>query len=238
MAFSRPHLAIGAILTQKLGVHLDILSILFISIRSEINKMLNIMVGRPRSIDREAVLNAAQAVAARDGAGQLTLESVAIEAGISKASVLYDYKTKQALVKALIERRISRENDRIAKIEQHLGPVPNAAIRAQLSSELQELSDEDRKVTLALCAVVSQDADLRQPVQDMFAQRIAHVIETSEKPRGPLLAFLAAEGMKSLEWLGLHQWPSEERKRLLNEIRWLVDQEPEVRECDKVPDLS
>tara|TARA_S200002703_G_scaffold19383_1_gene15721 strand:+ start:207 stop:797 length:591 start_codon:yes stop_codon:yes gene_type:complete len=194
------------------------------------------MVGRPRSIDREAVLDAAQAVAARDGAGHLTLESVAIEAGISKASVLYDYKTKQALMKAVIERRIATENNRIEEIEQHLGPVPNVAIRARLSSELQELSDEDRKVALSLCAVVSQDADLRRPVQDMFARRIAHVMETSDKPRGSILAFLAVEGLKSLEWLGLHQWPSEERKRLLSEIRWLVDQEPEERACDKVTD--
>ncbi|WP_193170125.1 TetR/AcrR family transcriptional regulator [Nisaea nitritireducens] len=194
------------------------------------------MVGRPRSIDREAVLDAAQAVAARDGAGQLTLESVAAEAGISKASVLYDYKTKQALLKALVERRIATESNRIEGIEQHLGPVPNVAIRARLSSELQELSDEDRKVALGLCAVVSQDADLRRPVQDMFTQRIAHLMETSEKPRGPLLAFLAVEGLKSLEWLGLYKWPSEERKRLLSEIRWLVDQEPEERACDEVTD--
>tara|TARA_R110002012_G_scaffold55069_6_gene140686 strand:+ start:1542 stop:2132 length:591 start_codon:yes stop_codon:yes gene_type:complete len=195
------------------------------------------MVGRPRSIDRDAVLDAAQAVAARDGAGRLTLESVASEAGISKASVLYDYKTKQALIKALIERRISTESDRIEKIEQALGPVPNVAIRARLSSELQGFSDEDREVALGLCAVVSQDADLRRPVQEMFAQRIAHVIGTSDKPRGPLLAFLAVEGLKSLEWLGLHEWPSEERKRLISEIRWLVDQEPEEHACDTVTDL-
>ncbi|MEQ8332726.1 TetR/AcrR family transcriptional regulator [Nisaea sp.] len=194
------------------------------------------MIGRPRSIDRETLLDAAQTVAARDGAGRLTIESVASEAGISKASVLYDYKTKQALIKALIERRIATESDRIGEIEQALGPVPNVAIRARLSSELQGLSDEDRKVALGLCAVVSQDADLRRPVREMFAQRIAHIMDTSDKPRGPLLAFLAVEGLKSLEWLGLHEWPSEERKRLISEIRWLVDQEPEERACDTVTD--
>lgn len=194
------------------------------------------MVGRPRSIGREAVLDAAQAVAARDGAGHLTLDAVAVEAGISKASVLYDYKTKQALIKAIIERRIAAENEKIAKIEAQLGQVPNAAIRAQLSAELQELSDEDRKVAHGLCAVVSQDAELRHPVQEMIAQRIAHITETSETKRGPLLAFLAMEGLKSLEWLGLYEWPSEERKRLFSEIRWLIDQEPEERACDIVTD--
>lgn len=196
------------------------------------------MVGRPRSIDRDAVLDAAQAVAVRDGAGQLTLEAVAVEAGISKASVLYDYKTKQALIKALVERRIASENAKIEQIETRLGHVPNVAIRAQLSSELQGLSDEDGAVMLSLCAVVAQDADLRHPVQEMIARRITRVKETEENPHGSMLAFLALEGLKALERLGLHQWPSEERKQLLSEIRWLVDQKPEERACDKLTDSS
>jgi len=184
------------------------------------------------------VLDAAQAVAARDGAGQLTLEAVALEAGISKASVLYDYKTKQALIKALVERRIASESAKIQQIETQLGPVSNTAIRALLSSELQGRSDEDRAVMLSLCAVVSQDADLRHPVQNMIAQRIAHVAETSENSRGPMLAFLAMEGLKALEWLGLYQWPVEERKQLLSEIRWLVDQTPKECPCDNISDSS
>ena len=86
------------------------------------------MVGRPRTIDRESVLDAAQAVAARDGAAYLTLEAVATEAGISKASVLYDYKNKQALMRAVIERRIAAEDARIQEIQDRLGDEPNAAI--------------------------------------------------------------------------------------------------------------
>ena len=57
-------------------------------------------MGRLRIIDRDAVLTAAERVVRRDGAARLTIEAVAAEAGISKASVLYDYKTKQALIKA------------------------------------------------------------------------------------------------------------------------------------------
>ncbi|MEP0478209.1 TetR/AcrR family transcriptional regulator [Nisaea sp.] len=182
------------------------------------------------------MLDAAQAVAVRDGAGKLTLEAVAIEAGISKASVLYDYKTKQALIKALVERRIASENAKLRHIENGLGHIPNAAIRAQLSSELQEPSDEDGAVMLSLCAVVAQDADLRHPVQEMIAQRITRVKETVENPRGSMLALLALEGLRALERLGLHKWPSEERKQLLSEIRWLVEQEPEERACDEVTD--
>lgn len=190
-------------------------------------------MGRPRKIDREAVLDAAQAVVAREGAAQLTLEAVAAEAGISKASVLYDYKTKQALMKAVIERRIAAEDVRIRAIEEKLGPVPNAAIRARLASELRVLSDEDRAVALSLCAMVAEDAELRKPVQDMIAQRISKIMKTSEQSRGALLAFLAIEGLMALEWLGLHRWPVEERDALIAEMRWLADQKPERLACDR-----
>jgi AcrR family transcriptional regulator len=195
------------------------------------------MVGRPRTIDRETVLDAAQTVAARDGAAYMTLEAVATEAGISKASVLYDYKNKQALMKAVIERRIAAEDARIEEIQNRLGPnEPNAAIRARLIAESRELSDEDRAVALSLCASVAGDTDLRAPVREMMARRVARVRDTSENPRGAMLAFLAIEGLKALEWLSLYEWPSEERRKLMSEIHWLVDQKPEQIPCDEATD--
>ena len=51
-------------------------------------------MGRKRTIEPDAVLDAAEQVVMRDGAARLTLDAVACAAGISKASVLYDYKTK------------------------------------------------------------------------------------------------------------------------------------------------
>lgn len=184
-------------------------------------------MARPRTIDRDAVLDAAQRVVARDGAAGLTLEAVAAEAAISKASVLYGYGTKQALMKALIERRIATEDDRIGEIEAQFGPLPDAPIRARLVSELRDLTDEDRSVALSLCAMVAQDAELRAPVQEMMRRRIAKVLETSAQPRGALLAFLAVEGLMALEWLGLHRWQAQERGELIAEIFWLAGQQPE-----------
>src|SRR3546814_9056273 len=101
-------------------------------------------------------------------------------------------------MKALIERRIAAEDGRIGEIEARLGPVPDAAIRARLASELRDLTDEDRSVALSLCALVAQDADLRAPIQEMMRRRIAKVLETSTQPRGALLAFLAIEGLMAL----------------------------------------
>lgn len=64
-------------------------------------------MGRKRVIDQQAVLDAAERVVGRDGAANLTIDAVAREAGINKASVLYDHKSKQALVEAVVDRALS-----------------------------------------------------------------------------------------------------------------------------------
>lgn len=186
-------------------------------------------MGRHRTIGRDMVLDAAERVVTRDGAARLTLDAVAAEAGISKASVLYDYKTKRALIRAVIERRVAAEKARIGTFVDALAGEPNAQIRGRLAATSRSFSDEDRTVALNLCAALAQDADLREPIQQSYRELIADITAGSTHPRRAMLAFLAAEGLMLMEWFGLHSWPAEERERLVAEIGLLVDQPPDGR---------
>lgn len=183
-------------------------------------------MARPRVIDRDAVLDAAERVAVRDGPARLTLDAVAAEAGIAKASVIYDYKCKQALIEAMIARRMAAEDARIAAAAEAVGDGPDRAIRGRILAAARAVPEEERGVALALTASLAQDAALRRPVQDSYRRRIAQILAESRSPRGALLAFLAVEGLMALEWLALHGWAPEERERLLAEIAWLAEQEP------------
>ncbi|WP_186388860.1 TetR/AcrR family transcriptional regulator [Stappia sp. TSB10P1A] len=183
-------------------------------------------MGRKRTIKRDTVLDAAEQVVIRDGAARLTLDAVACEAGISKASVLYDYKTKQALIKAVVERRVAAHTSCEQALAESFSGDPDAAIRSRIEVASHLLTEEDRAVALGLLASLAQDADLREPIARTYGQRIAQITGTSRSPRGALLAFLALEGLMSLEWLGLHNWAPEERARIIAEIGWLVDQVP------------
>ena len=59
----------------------------------------------PRRGDtRKRLLDAAAAVVRRDGAGALTLDAVAAEAGVSKGGLLYHFPTKEAMIAVLLER--------------------------------------------------------------------------------------------------------------------------------------
>src|SRR5690606_314330 len=193
-------------------------------------------MARPRVIEQDDILDAAEAVVVRDGAAHLTLDAVAAAAGISKASVIYDYKTKQQLIKAVIERRRALEEERICSASAGLGEVAGAPIHGMIAAAATAAQDEMRAVGINLAGAVAQDSELRKPVAEFYQEKIATVMETiKDNSRGGLLAFLALEGLKALEWNEFHCWPDHERQRMLREIARLDDAEPAPEEIATPP---
>lgn len=190
-------------------------------------------MSRPRVIDQNKILDAAEAVVARDGAARLTLEAVAAEAGISKASVIYDYKSKHALIKAVIERKVAEENEKTCAAIERLGPVSNARIKGRIAAATP-VPDHMQAIAVNLCAALAQDAELRSLLQESLNQEVAAILETSDNPRRALLAFLALEGLKLLEFLILKTWPEPERTKILREIEQLVETSPSMT-ADEAP---
>lgn len=183
-------------------------------------------MARPRVIEQDDILDAAEAVVVRSGAAHLTLDAVAVEAGISKASVIYDYKTKQQLIKAVIERRVARGEERIRTATEELGAVSSASLRGLIAASSDAEPDDARAVAVNLGAALAQDDELRKPIADYYERTIASVMATSESPRSGLLAFLALEGLRVLEWHNFHSWAEDERRGILRDIGWLVDALP------------
>lgn len=179
-------------------------------------------MGRTRVIDRDQLLDAAERVVARDGAAKLTLESVAAEAGVSKASVLYDHKTKQALTAALVRRALERDNAFNAAAAERLGDVDARVLRGRIAAAANPLPPEQRAVALSLCAALAQDAGLRQSMQANQSAVIQALQADTAQPRAALLAYLALEGLKLLESLDFHTFAKPERDRLLREIEDLA----------------
>ncbi|PVM91961.1 TetR/AcrR family transcriptional regulator [Caulobacter endophyticus] len=184
-------------------------------------------MGRKRIVDRDAVLDAAEAVVARDGAARLTLDAVAEQAGIGKATVLYDFKTKAALIDAVVERAVARDNAFNTAMTDSLAGQGDAVIRGRILAAATPLPDDFRAVALNLCAALAQDASLRGRIQENQRAVIAGLTADAASPRGALLAYLALEGLKLLEALDYHAWPVEQRTRILREINWLVTARPD-----------
>lgn len=184
-------------------------------------------MGRKRVIDQQAVLNAAERVVGRDGAANLTIDAVAKEAGVNKASVLYDHKSKQALVEAIINRAFQRDNAYHAGIEEQISEPQDRVIKGRILAASDPPNDEFKAVALNLSAALALDVGLRGKMQESQARTIARIKETSPSPGGALLAYLALEGLKFLEHLDFHHFVREDRDRILREINWLVTAHPE-----------
>lgn len=193
-------------------------------------------MARPRVIEQDDILDAAETVVVRGGAAHLTLDAVAIEAGISKASVIYDYKSKQQLIKAVIERRVALGEERVRAMTEDLGAVSDASIRGLIAAASETEPDNARAVAVNLGAALAQDDELRKPIEDYYDRIIASVMATSRSPRVGLLAFLALEGLRALEWHDFHSWPDDERRRILRDIGWLVDAVPTPGKVKDEPD--
>jgi AcrR family transcriptional regulator len=172
------------------------------------------------------VLDAAQAVVARIGAARLTLDAVAVEAGISKASVIYDYKSKQALIEAVVRRAMTADNAVNQAATEALGDVANPVVLGRIAAAADPLPPEGRAAALALCAALAQDAHLRTVMQDQQSSVLDAIQMRSAQPRGSLLAYLALEGLKLLESLDFHTFHKDQRDALLSEIAWLAEQQP------------
>ena len=156
-------------------------------------------MARPRHIDQDAILLAAEKIVIRDGVGRLTIEAVAIEAGISKASVLYDFKTKDALIRELIASRIGQYRRKYNEAIERVGDRPDAFIRGAIEMA-RERSDDERALASGLCDIVVRSPDARSPVKDLIQDNLDRV-KASPHPRGLQLAIFALSGLQENERL-------------------------------------
>ncbi|ADO41804.1 TetR/AcrR family transcriptional regulator [Ketogulonicigenium vulgare] len=184
---------------------------------------------RPRKHDQSQILDAVERVVARDGV--LTVDAVAKEAGVSKATVLYEHASKKDLVGALVARTIAADNAfNAAAAAEFTGP--DAALRGRISAARRSPPQQGgNAAVLALVAALLQDADLRGDFrrnQNALGQAL---LDGASHPRAARLAWLALEGLKFQQYLELHEWSDAARAEILQDIENLAltgNIEPEV----------
>lgn len=150
-------------------------------------------MGRKQTIDRSALLDAAERVVLRDGAGQLTMDAVASEAGVSKGGVLYAFPSKDALIDALFSR-VYAAMDKIAEdfIAKAGDTGENWAKAHVLSSRDAETLISERSV--ALIANFMRSPEYRKGARDYYGMILGRLDLSTLAGRKARLALLATEG--------------------------------------------
>lgn len=181
-------------------------------------------MGRPATITRDALLHAAEAVVLEAGAGHLTLDAVAAKAGVSKGGLLHTFRTKDALIQAMLERLISQADAAIEAQKGRLAGQPNAAIRSYLVGSF-ETDDVDPATAMGLLAAVAENPKLLEPVRAFYRTRLAEILAEAEDETGALMIWLAAEGMLLLGLLGVSPLSEEQRASVLARLTDLAGEE-------------
>jgi AcrR family transcriptional regulator len=159
------------------------------------------MAGRPRSIDRNKVLDAAEAVVARTGAAALSFEAVAREAGITKSGVQYCFGTRENLVRSIIQRwGDTFERDVLLRA----GPyrLPRAIIRGHIEAT-RDGDEAEYSRSAAIMSALLQRPDQVAATRDWYTSRFAQLDMANASDRQAAIALLASEGAFMLRTFGL-----------------------------------
>lgn len=119
---------------------------------------------------RDRLLDAAEAVVAREGVSHLTLEAVANEAGVSKGGLLYHFPAKSALVTAIVERLANRCESRQAEAVADDPQAAGAFARAYLTVRTQPPDPQREPIHTAVLAAIGTDPEYLDPLRQRVAE--------------------------------------------------------------------
>ena len=138
------------------------------------------IMARPATDLRERALAAAIAIASRDGAGSMSIDAVAREAGVSKGGVLHHFPSKEALVLEVVRHLTAQFAAAVeAEAERDLEPV-GRYVRAFLRA----LADPNLVIVgRAMLSAVAHDLSLLERASAMVA---THTSPTRPKVRSGL----------------------------------------------------
>ncbi|AHF79052.1 Putative TetR family transcriptional regulator (plasmid) [Sodalis praecaptivus] len=174
-------------------------------------------MGRNKTIDQEALLDAAEAVVMRGGAGNLTFDAVARQAGVSKGGVLYAFATKDALIDAML-RRVVANYDRI--LEDFLamrGDSPETRIHAYVEANRKEDAEVITRA-VALMASFMRAPAFQAETNTFYKDLFAMFDITNLAGRRLRLALLATEGAFALRGFKFYAFSDREWQAIHDDI--------------------
>lgn len=159
-------------------------------------------MGRPKSVNRNEVLDAAERIVSEEGAGALSIGSVASAAGISKGGVQSTFGTKEGLIVAILDRWIAEDERSFQAALVQTGSPPDPA-RAHLHTTRAADGSSQTRIA-SLLAVLVQSPEHLAGVRRWYAERLGRLQADTSAEKMIRIALLAAEGAFLIRFLGLH----------------------------------
>jgi AcrR family transcriptional regulator len=176
---------------------------------------------------REKLIQAAAQLVVSKGINRVTLEQVALEAGVSKGGLLHHFPTKQALLNGLMEQVGKVFKARLEKFmsletSDQPGRLARAYIRASFEYEADEL-----QLTNAIAKVVSEFPELLLELQEEFVQLDQEMQSDGLPAARAIVIRLACDGLWFSELIGVASLQEPLRQQMLEELIAMTRLEPD-----------
>lgn len=160
---------------------------------------------------REAILDAAEALIRESGVNRMTLDAVAARAGLSKGGLLYNFPSKDALLRGMIERFVETLN----------APSEGSAAARIAEIRLAKLASipENQKASHSMLAAIAENPTLLDPIRDAHAKLWSQIKGRDADPDQALIAWLAVEGLCVFEMFATSPLTPEEQTRIVTKLR-------------------
>jgi len=166
------------------------------------------------------ILGAARAIAAREGAGKITIDAVAKEAGLSKGGVLYNYPTKKALLSGLLDQMLAEHRELLGAVpERHHSRTLRGHLETVLHSE-----DVDDDLSMAILAAAASDPRLLDPLRAELTGDLERILSDTQDNPGAMIVILAIQGLRFQKLLGLPDGGGDLRERVIERLRTMINE--------------
>lgn len=174
---------------------------------------------------KDRILDAAERVVLRDGGGHLTLDAVAHETALSKGGVLYNFPTKDELVRGMIARLSERFGTEMARLAAMDPATPGRNTRAYVEACFPTptaLSGPHDLVAAGLLAAVATNPSLLDPLKEAAQLTQAVLEEDGIDPVLATIVRLAADGLWMADLFGVNSLDQELRIQVIDKLRALT----------------
>lgn len=186
---------------------------------------------------RDRILDAAEKLLIESGLSGVSVESVATAAGVSKGAFFHHFKTKDAMLTAILDRFIEWAAKKITARAAEDQETRGAQLRAQIKLNFEESDQLPKGLILALLQVATSQPSFRRRAQTLNAATIARDVG-EDIPVGHALAVqLALDGVALWEILGM-KLPVPQRNALRDTLMALAQPQASARRRRKAKPAS
>lgn len=179
---------------------------------------------------RNAALQAAITIISRDGPGRLTLDAIARESGLSKGGLMHQFRTKQAVLKALLAQQMAHFDEFSSRYREQARAISAQPELATQLATVREATIKPNSAAGALLAAMVEDPSLMNAPRDIDVEQIKAIKAEASDPELAMLRWAAARGLLLSSLFGLSPLSEAERdrlfERLLDDKQWTALEQP------------